>query len=96
MSEGSSCIRTDHDAMDKAITETRRRRDQKPITRAWDSAADGGKIHSGYCEATKAEEPEEYYHGRALELTKKSCDYTSCLKADEAAAADLQFERAHS
>ncbi|HOA41963.1 MAG TPA: excinuclease ABC subunit UvrB [Bacillota bacterium] len=88
------------DAMDKAITETRRRRE---IQEAYNKEhgivpKTVEKSIRDVIEATKAaEEPEEYYHGKSpLELTKKElADYIKLLeKQMKQAAADLQFERA--
>ncbi|MDI9492914.1 MAG: excinuclease ABC subunit UvrB [Bacillota bacterium] len=88
------------DAMDKAIAETRRRRE---IQEAYNKEhgivpKTVEKSIRDVIEATKAaEEPEEYYHGKSpLELTKKElADYIKLLeKQMKQAAADLQFERA--
>ena len=87
-------------AMEKAISETKRRR---KIQQAYNE--ENGIIPTtikksirDIIEATKVvEETEEYYHGkRPLELTKKElADYVKLLeKQMKQAASDLQFERA--
>lgn len=87
-------------AMEKAISETKRRR---AIQEAYNR--ENGivpktveKSIRAVIEATKAmEETEEYYHGKSpLELTKKElADYIKLLeKQMKQAAQDLQFERA--
>jgi len=87
-------------AMEKAISETKRRRE---IQQAYNE--ENGIIPTtieksirDIIEATKVvEETEEYYHGkRPLELTKKElADYVKLLeKQMKQAASDLQFEQA--
>lgn len=87
-------------AMEKAISETKRRREiQEEYNRKNGIVPKTiEKSVRAVIEATKAmEDTEEYYHGKSpLELTKKELmDYVKLLeKQMKQAASDLQFERA--
>ncbi len=87
-------------AMEKAISETKRRREIQEAYNKKNGIVPKTveKSIRAVIEATKAmEETEEYYHGKSpLELTKKElADYIKILeKQMKQAAQDLQFERA--